>query len=160
MENKTVGYLLLLISFVIIGIIFLFNRALKEIVNASCTMAGHDQCVMYETITQQTYLSLIIVGILFVVSIILIYAKQSEKIIIRKVKEFKPKKNWNISDLKDEEKTVLNIIKEGKSVFQADLIDQTGLGKAKMTRIIDRLEGKGFVERRRRGMTNIVVLKD
>jgi len=27
-----------------------------------------------------------------------------------------------------------------------------------MTRILDRLEGKGFVERKRRGMTNVVVL--
>ena len=42
----------------------------------------------------------------------------------------------------------------------ADLIEKTGFGKAKMTRIIDRLEGKGFVERKRRGMTNVVVLDD
>jgi len=40
------------------------------------------------------------------------------------------------------------------------LIEKTGFGKAKMTRIIDRLEGRCFVERKRRGMTNIVVLKE
>ena len=46
-----------------------------------------------------------------------------------------------------------------KTVFQADLIEQTEFGKAKMTRILDRLEGKGYIERKRRGMTNVVVLK-
>tara|TARA_Y100000310_G_scaffold79304_3_gene76019 strand:- start:11104 stop:11229 length:126 start_codon:yes stop_codon:yes gene_type:complete len=33
-------------------------------------------------------------------------------------------------------------------------------GKAKVSRIIDRLENKDIVERKRRGMTNVVVLKD
>ena len=40
-----------------------------------------------------------------------------------------------------------------------DTPQKTNFGKAKMTRIIDRLEGRGFVERKRRGMTNVVVLK-
>jgi len=59
-----------------------------------------------------------------------------------------------------QEKQVLDLVIENKAVFQADLIEKTGFGKAKMTRIIDRLEGQGIVERKRRGMTNVVVLKD
>ena len=35
----------------------------------------------------------------------------------------------------------------------------TGFGKVKITRVIDRLEGKNLIERRRRGMTNVVVFK-
>ena len=34
------------------------------------------------------------------------------------------------------------------------------LDKHIVSRIIDRLEGKGFVERKRRGMTNVVVMKE
>ena len=52
------------------------------------------------------------------------------------------------------------MIQNNKAIFEADLIYKTGFGKAKMTRIIDRLEGKGFVERKRRGMTNVVVMKE
>ena len=160
MENKKVGLLILGISFLIVVIILIFNQALKEIVNTSCGMLEHYDCPMYNTITQQTYLALAIAGMLFIVGIFLMISKPAEKIIIRKIKENKPKKILNVSKLKQEEKHVLNLIKENKAVFQADLIEKTGFGKAKMTRIIDRLEGKGFVERKRRGLTNVVVMKD
>ena len=83
-----------------------------------------------------------------------------EKIIVKKVKERKQKKKIDTSDLKSEEKKVFSLARESKAIFKADLIEKTGFGKAKMTRIIDRLEGKGFVERKRRGMTNVVVLND
>src|SRR3989344_1809655 len=160
MENKNVGYLLLGVSIIIISIIFLFNSALKQIVNESCTMAGHESCTMYDTISQQTYLSLGIAGLLIIVSLVLIFSKQTERIIVKTIKEKKVKRKVDTSDFKPEEKQVLNLIKENKTIFQADLIEKTGFGKAKMTRIIDRLEGNGFVERKRRGMTNVVVLKE
>ncbi|MEK6845043.1 MAG: MarR family transcriptional regulator [Nanoarchaeota archaeon] len=51
-------------------------------------------------------------------------------------------------------------MQNNKAIFQAELIEKTKFGKAKITRILDRLEGKGFVERKRRGMTNIVVLRE
>ena len=44
-------------------------------------------------------------------------------------------------------------------MFQADLVDKCGFGKVKVTRILDGLENKGLVERKRRGMSNIVILK-
>ena len=117
---------------------------------------------MYDTITQQTYLALGIVGILVIVSIIMIFSKPHERVIIKtKTVEKKPQKRIvDTSDLRQEEKQVLKIIQENKTIFQADIIDKTGFGKAKVTRIIDRLEGKGIVERKRRGMTNIVVIKE
>ncbi len=160
MENKNVGYLLLGVSALVVLIIFIFNSALKQIVNASCTMAGHDSCTMYDTITQQTYLSLGIVGLLIIVALVLIVSKPSERIIIKKVKEKKVDRKIDISNLNAEERRVLDIVRENKTIFQADLIEKTGFGKAKITRILDRLEGKGLVERKRRGMTNVVVLKE
>lgn len=160
MENKYVGYLLLGISILVIIIIFLFNSTLKEIVVNSCGEVHGLSCPMNQTVNEQTYIALGVVGLLIIVSFILIFSKPAEKIVIRKIKDNKPKKIINISGLKPEEKQVLNIINENKAVFQADLIEKTGFGKAKMTRIIDRLEGQGFVERKRRGLTNVVVMKD
>ena len=161
MENKNVGYLIIGISIVLIGIIFIFNNALKEIVNASCSAVGHgDSCPMYNTITQQTYLALAIVGVLIIIGLVLIFTKPTEKIIIKKIKEKTIKKHIDISGVRQEDKQVLKLIQEQGTMFQADIIEKTNFGKAKVSRIIDRLEGKGIVERKRRGMTNVVVLKD
>jgi uncharacterized membrane protein len=160
MDNKYVGYIVVGISVLIILIIFLFNSALNEIVSLSCGSEHSLTCPMAQTVNQQTYLSFGIVGILIILGLVLIFNKQREKIIIRKVKERKMEKKIDLSDLRKEDKEVLKLIKENKAVFQADLIEKTGFGKAKMTRIIDRLEGKGIVERKRRGMTNVVVLKE
>lgn len=160
MENKNVGYLLLGISAVIVGIIFLFNRALKEIVKASCTGEHAISCPMYTTINQQTYLALGIVAILVAISLFLIFTKPSERIIFKKIKENKLKKKIDLSDLRSEDRKVYSLISEQGAIFQADLIEKTGLGKAKVSRIIDRLEGKNLVERKRRGMTNVVVVKE
>lgn len=160
MENKNVGYLILGISIVIIIIIFLFNSAMKDIVNATCSLEHGTSCPMYTSINNQTYLALAIVGILVAIGIFLIFSKQSERVIVKKVKSKEIKKKIDTSDLRQEDKDVLKIIEEHKTIFQADLIEKTNFGKAKMTRIIDRLENKGIVERKRRGMTNVVVLKD
>jgi uncharacterized membrane protein len=159
MENKNVGWLIIGLAVVIVAIIILFNSALKEIVNSSCTMAGHESCSMYDTITKQTYLSLGIVGIIIIIGLVLVFAKQKEKLIIKKVKDKIEKKEIDTSDLRKEDKQVFKLVQENGTIFQADLIEKTGFGKAAMTRIIDRLEGKGIVERKRRGMTNVVVLK-
>lgn len=159
MENKNVGYLIIGISILIIMIIFLFNSAVKDVGVATCSM-DKLSCPMYESANKQTYLSLGIVGLLIIVGLVLIFSKPEERIIFRKVEAKKQKKEINTSDLRQEEKKVLELIQKNKAIFQAELIEKMGFGKAKMTRILDRLEGKGFVERKRRGMTNIVVLKD
>ena len=163
MENKNVGYMLIGISVLMIMIIFMFKSALTKFVDSSCTLAhGRDYCPMYSTISQQTYLALGIVGILIVVGLVLIFSKPQEKIIVKtKTVQKKPeKKIIDTKLLKPEEKKIFEFIKENKTIFQADLIEKTGFGKAKMTRILDRLEGRGFIERKRRGMTNVVVLKE
>ncbi len=164
MENKYVGYILIGISVLIIIIVLMFNSTLKEIVTSSCTLAHGDSisCPMYETINKQTYIAFGVIGLLIAVSLVLIFSKPQEKVIIKtKTIEKKPqKKVMDIKDLKPEEKQALKLIQENKVIFQADLIEKTGFGKVKITRIIDRLEGKGFVERKRRGMNNVIVLKE
>ena len=154
--------MLLGISVIIVIIIFMFKSTLVGFVDSSCTLAhGEEYCPMYETIDKQTYLALVIVGILFIVSLVLIFSKSQTQTIIktRTIEKKKPERTYDLSNLKPEEKKVFELVKENKTIFQADLIEKTQFGKAKMTRIIDRLEGQGLVERKRRGMTNVVVLK-
>ncbi len=57
-----------------------------------------------------------------------------------------------------EKKAVQIIQREHGVVFQKTLMEELGVGKVKMTRLIDKLEAKQLVERKRRGMNNIIVL--
>ncbi len=159
MENKHVGWIILGISAVIVVIIFLFQNALKDIVASSCGLHG-SSCPMFVTINQQTYLALAIVGILVVIGAVFIFSKQNEKIIVKKIKEKKKIKKVDLLGFRSDDKKIFKIVQETGTIFQADLVERSGFSKAKMSRVIDRLENKGLVERKRRGMTNVIVLKE
>ena len=161
MENRSVGWIMIGISILIVFMVFLFNNTLMESVRNSCFIQHGDvqSCEMYDSVNYQTYLALGIVGVLIVFSLFLIFSKQSERIVVKKIKEKKIQKKVDLSSFRQEEKQVYNLVKENGATFQADLIEKTGFSKARMTRIIDKLEGSGLVERKRRGMTNVVVLK-
>ena len=158
MENKNVGYLILGIAAVFLVIIFLFQSALREIVYLSCSM-DELSCPMYESIDKQTYLSLSILGLLIIFGFVLIFTKPKEKIIVKKIKE--KKKKLDLSKLDKKEKEVIEILeKENGTIFQAELMEKLETGKVGLTRLLDKLESKQFIERKRRGMNNIVVLRD
>src|SRR3989338_3083712 len=167
MDNKNVGYIVLGIAILLIGLILLFNSALKEIVRGSCTLAHGDAvlCPMYKTINQQTYLGLGIVGLLVIFGLVLIFSKPNEKLVIQektiRVKVPEKKKKLDLNGLENNEKRIVEIIQEnGNAMFQADLMEKMEMGKVGMTRLLDKLEAKQFIERKRRGMNNIVVLKN
>lgn len=144
MENKTVGYILLGISAVICFITYSFNTALKDIVNSTCDHGP--TCPMNATINFQTNLSIgIIIAVILFGLYLIFYTK-------------KPRRST--PNLDKEEKFVYDeISKANGTIFQSELMEKTNLNKVKITRILDRLEGKGIAERKRRGMTNIVILK-
>jgi uncharacterized membrane protein len=158
MENKHVGFLVIGIAALLVTIIFLFQDALTQIVNSSCSMEL-TACPMYKTISQQTYLALSIVGILVIIGLLLIFAKPKEKIIVRTIRG--KKKKLNLENLDKEEKAVVDLLlKDNGAMFQSTLMEKLNRGKVGMTRLLDKLEAKQIIERKRRGMNNIVVLKD
>ncbi len=158
MENKHVGFLVIGIAVLLILIIFLYQTALKEIVVVSCGEAHTTACPMSQSINQQTYLSLGIVGILIVIGFVLIFTKPKERIVVRKVKE--KKKKLDLKGLDRDERKVINLLlKENRAMFQSSLMERLEIGKVKATRLLDKLEAKQFIERKRRGMNNIVVLR-
>ncbi|MEM4332520.1 MAG: MarR family transcriptional regulator [Candidatus Micrarchaeia archaeon] len=64
------------------------------------------------------------------------------------------------SRLSGEEKEIIKlIIKSNGAIYQSELVDKTGFGKVRISRLLDKLEGKGLIERRRRGMTNMILLR-
>ncbi len=157
MENKTVGWIITGIAVLMAVIVWIFNNALKRIVGDTCTHG--DSCSMYDTIAIQTWVSLAIVGVVLIIGIVLMFVKPKEKIIVKTIKEKKKKKDY--SGLEKKEKEVVDLLlNEGNAMFQADLMEKLNIGKVGATRLLDKLESKQIIERKRRGMNNLVVLKD
>jgi uncharacterized membrane protein len=159
MENKKVGSLILGIATAMLLIVYIFNRALNSIVATTCTHGT--SCTMYDTMTAQYALSLSIVGIIVAIGLYVMLSKPNEtiveKTIIKEIKE--KKKKLNLSGL--DKKAVIKLVKdEGGVIFQAELKDKLEIGKVGVTRLLDKLESKGLIERKRRGMNNVVVLKE
>ncbi len=159
MKNKNVGYLIVGIAIVIGFIILIFNIGIKKTLIVSCS---HDNCTMYDALTIQTWLSVAIAGIVLIIGLFFIFAKEQERIIIKKQKVEVEKKIKPIdySKLDKGEKIIIRSIEEEDgTIFQSNLVEKTGFSKVKVSRILDKLEGRQLIERKRRGMTNVVVLK-
>ena len=167
MRNRIVGILIIGIAILIGFIIFSFNQAMTSIVNTSCSHGP--SCPMWGTIEFQTNVSIGIMAFIILIGVYLIFFGKEEKI-ITKIKTFKPqvetkrisKENYQkvISSLGNEEKLVFEkIIESQGTIFQSDLVEKTKFSKVRITRILDKLEGKNLIDRKRRGMTNVVVLK-
>lgn len=167
MKNKIVGLIIIGIAILIGFITFSFNSALKKIVSTSCSHGV--TCPMWGTINFETNISIGIMIFVIIIGLYLVFFGKEEKIItkIKTVKQsVEPKKfskedyNKILNNLQDFEKLVFEKILESEgTIFQSDLVDKTNLSKVNVTRILDKLEGRGIIERKRRGMTNVVILK-
>jgi uncharacterized membrane protein len=157
MKNKSVGWLIIGLSIVIGFIVLLFNLGLKKIVGQTCSHGP--TCTMYDTISVQTWISVGIAAIILVIGLFLVFSKESEKIIVKtKIKQEK-KKPINLSGLDSKEKEVIKLLEKENAIFQKTLMEKLNIGKVGITRLLDKLEAKQLIERKRRGMNNVVVLK-
>lgn len=156
MKNKQVGMLIIGIAIVIGIVIFLFNSTITKLVNTSCSHGP--SCSMYGDIRTQTYVSMAIIAVILIIGIVLMLSK--ENVLIRTIKSREGKKKINTEGLNESERQVIKILqRENGAIFQASLMEKLGIGKVGITRLIDKLEAKQLVERKRRGMNNIIVLK-
>jgi DNA-binding transcriptional ArsR family regulator len=65
-----------------------------------------------------------------------------------------------IPTLKLDEQRVLRAVLDSEGIIaQSDISGITGVSKSNVSRALDLLESRGFVERRRRGMGNVILLK-
>lgn len=162
MENKNIGWLIVGISIFIFIMIGIFHYGVNKAIGDTCSMGP--TCGMYDTLNIQTWLSLALGFVVLVIGIFFIFAKTPEKVITntitKTITKKEPKKKISLDGLDKQEKEVINIIqKEGGAIFQATLMEALGSGKVGITRLLDKLEAKQLIERKRRGMNNIVVLK-
>jgi hypothetical protein len=167
MRNRIVGTIIVAIAILMVFIIYSFNRGLTDIINASCSHGS--SCPMWGTIDFQTNMSLGITVFVALIGLYLVFFGEEEKVITRiktiaqqVAPRIPTKANYKgvLSGLPTDEKAVLNTVIDSEgSIFQSEIIEKTGFNKVKVSRILDRLEGKNVIERQRRGMTNVVLLK-
>ena len=160
MENKHVGFLVIGIAVVMAFMVYLFNTGMNSIVNATCSHGP--SCSMYDTIRNQTGISIALIAIIVVIGIVLVFSKPKERVFVEKVKVHvkEKKKKIDLNGLDKDEKKVIKLLQEeGNAIFQATLMEKLEIGKVKTTRLLDKLEAKQLIERKRRGMNNVVVLK-
>ncbi len=157
MENKKVGWLIIGLAVVMMGIVLIFNSLLQKVIDQECTMGL--ECVMHGTANTQLGFGIAIVAIILIIGLYIMFSKPDERIIIKKIKD--KRKKLDLSKLDSVEKRIIKtLLKEGRAMFQKDLIERLEIGKVKMTRLLDKLEAKQFLIRKRRGMNNFVVLKN
>jgi len=160
MENKNVGFLIIGIAVVMLIMIFMFNSVIKDNLDLTCTHGP--TCEMYSSLNIQTWISYILAGIILVIGFLIMFIKPKEKIIEKIItkKVIEKKKPIDKSKLDKKEREVVEILeKENGTMFQADLKEKLDIGKVGLTRLLDKLEAKQIIERKRRGMNNIVVIK-
>lgn len=152
-KNKKIGLLIIGIGLLIGYMIYAFNSAISGAIQV-------DQCNLdvpcpHEIALEfQTNVSIIILIVVICIGIYFLFAKE------KPVGHTKKEDLEKLKTLNDEELKIYNLVKTEGSIFQSDLVEKTDFDKVKVTRILDRLEGKQLIERKRRGMTNIVIIKD
>jgi uncharacterized membrane protein len=71
------------------------------------------------------------------------------------------KRHWEsiVKTLKEDEQKIFTAIIEEGIIAQSEIVEKTGLPKSNVSRALYGLESRGLIERRRRGMGNIILLK-
>ncbi len=164
LNQKTVGSLLVGFSLILLFILIWVKVNVDTEQSFLCKVVEDrpdltmDQCPAHDSNT--SWLLLAGFGIAFLVLVSGFYMLfATQKIEAASAKKEK-REEIDLSDFNEEEKKIYKLLQLNQgSMYQSDLIKETGLTKVKMSRLLDKLEGKGFIDRKRRGMTNIVVLK-
>ncbi len=153
-ENKTVGWTLVFIAITLSIVLGLFKTEYDSQATQMCQLVSEDPDINMEECPAHT--SNIDWFLMVAFGIALGMLATGSYILMPELKK-KTKAKFNIEG---EEKQVYEILNnyEG-SVYQSDIVKETGWSKVKVTRVLDKMESKGLIERRRRGMTNVIFLK-
>src|SRR3989338_9215052 len=165
-NEKVIGYSLIAFSIVLFIILLLIKVQADEQSAFLCEKFHEDNldmntCPVHQVNSFWSNLSWMITaafGINFLIFAVGVYVAFFYKLFSKESKmEFK---ELDLSKLDEDEKKIYEIIKgKNGSAYQSDLIKETGFSKVKVTRILDKMETADIIERKRRGMTNIIVLK-
>ncbi len=163
LSNKKLGIGLMALAVVLFMAGFLYIRSAEAALLAGHTIGPDGECTHpsgakcgYEQVNELAmpkFIALFLDIALFGFGLLLyLWKKPEERALSRAKKE--------AVNLGGEEGSAFKFITEaGGMMFQNELMARLEVSKVRMTRILDRLEQQGLIERKRRGMTNLVVVK-
>ncbi len=157
--KKPIGYLLLglgILLILILAFVKLNYDAQAAFLCENIEASGGDMLACPAHKTDASWLFMTGFGVSLVIAFSGLYAGFIEKPILKTEKSFQP---LDPTQLDSDSRRVYDLLRNANgSLFQSDLIRETGFSKVKLSRLLDKLEQGGLVERRRRGMANLVVL--
>jgi len=155
------GLILIALGLTLLAMMYNFAMVTLQIIDSEHS----GSCSTFETcphivVLNQAYMGYGLSAIILVIGVFLFaYVGRPAK---TEASESEKKNKWEdkVRTLTGDEKLVYEkIIASNGVMFQSDLVEQSGFPKAKVSRILDRMEASGLVERKRRGMANAIVLK-
>jgi len=167
MKNKIAGFLVIGVAVLMGFMIYSYNSSLLSLATEACPVTG-PACAHEQIAREQIKINVAILVFVVFIGLYLILFSKEERVVTKllKVKEQLGSKNISKQNYKkvllglhgDEKKLFESVIEAKGSIYQSVLVEKTGFSKVHVTRILDSLEGKDLIERKRRGMTNIIVL--
>lgn len=163
LSHKMVGLSMMIVAIVLFTVGFVYVQSVESVLLEGHQLTGSGECshptgatCPFQELNKLVipkFVALFVDIILFSAGLFLFLQKKPEE----KAVSMARKAAKNLGG--DEAKIFDSIVESDGLVFQNELVEKMGLSKVKITRVLDKLEAKGLVERRRRGMTNIIVLK-
>ena len=160
-NQKTAGYLLIGFSVILLLVLAFVKVNVDNEGAFLCEAVAEnpnldmEQCPAHNNNTSWLLMVAFSIGaIMLGGGIYLLFAPKRKDILKTEFKEV------DVYKVDDGEKKIYGLMKQNNgSMYQSDLIRETGFSKVKITRILDKMASKELIGRERRGMTNIVVLK-
>jgi len=162
--DKKIGIILIVVAAIILAIALLnYTRSQNLITEysnqtGSCFIDGtclHEQTNIIFVLMVISAAAIAVIG-----ALILIFKGKAHDVFMKpeanvqaNANETKPLK------LSGEQKKIYDIVVESGSLLQSELVEKSGMNKVRVSRILDKLEMRGLIERRRHGMSNIVLAK-
>ncbi len=165
MHNKKFGLILLLLSIFFSIVIIVFNLQINNLIQNLITATGNN-CIISGLCVQDNLLlniSFIVILLTFILSIYAIFFEIDIKYFetYKGVVPEAEKKSDNIkSELNDEEKKILETIKEQNGIEQPVLRIKTNLSRTKLSILLKELDQKGIIRKELSGRKNKIYIKD
>jgi hypothetical protein len=152
---RAVGAVIVLIALFMSLMMMWFLDELSKVSADTCTCGDTCNMVKFQ-VPSYFYAGAFVVLLLFVIGIMLVLKGNA----VSGPQVGSAAWEANLKRLDAEEKAVYKaVMGAGGTMFQSEIVEGLGWSKVKVTRTLDSLESRRLIERRRRGLTNIIVLK-
>src|SRR3989344_7417119 len=161
-ENRTMLGIIVVLLLLIVAAVFFYNRTLNELAIGACTDKSIN-CPHQKVVETQNAVIAVLIAVVAIVAgwvAYQMYFKKPEPQIVhihgaKAAQKAHDSREIDMSRLDSDEKKVFEILQDAKgSVFQSEIIKRTGYTKVKISRILDKMEQREIIERKRRGMSN------